>query len=106
MKKMISTVLLAMVLLGSLTASAYQGVLVENDNGISVIQPLKQYCEDSPTDEYCFPRSGRCPEGWSEASKYCWGGWKRGFYRCGPACRDKRPCEWGDHSDRCGGNGS
>ncbi|MBO9668265.1 MAG: hypothetical protein J7501_15800 [Bdellovibrio sp.] len=115
MKKWISASLLALTLVGSF-AHAFEGVFIPQKNGELKIQPLHQKCDETPqpatvgeeqarleTQGYCNPGTTKdCPKGYQATSKFCWGGWHRGFYKCGYACRSINPdCQRGYNHPDC-----
>ncbi|QDK45235.1 hypothetical protein DOM22_08740 [Bdellovibrio sp. ZAP7] len=109
--KFLSTLVLLFAFLGS-AAHAYQGTLEFTQDGSVVVKPLSVKCTPDIADQdnapsSCVPTGKDCPEHYTHSRKYCWGGWKRGFYHCGYACNRKAECKWGPHGDyKCGNPGS
>lgn len=107
--RFLTFIFLLMTAFAATQANAYQGVMIPGENGEVIIQPLTSICEQTPaptsddmTLGYCDPQTMACPNGYKAVPKYCWGGFKKGFYQCGHACREKNPkCRWGDYSDPC-----
>ncbi|MBO9668266.1 MAG: hypothetical protein J7501_15805 [Bdellovibrio sp.] len=111
MKVLLSTLVVALSLVGSL-ASATEGVMLRNIKNEVRFVPLQRHCDDEVAQPeslnsaeqlgYCISKSGRCREGYSRRVKVCWGGWHKGFYRCGTVCSpDERSCEPYDGSEYC-----
>ncbi|MFV8258912.1 hypothetical protein ACNQKP_13980 [Bdellovibrio bacteriovorus] len=108
MKKVISSLVLSFMLMGSFAqAQTQEGTVAIGSDGTIVLQPLSGYCPPQPTAEdlqvlgACEPsNSSECPAHYEETAKYCWGGWGRGFYRCGSVCKPYR-----DHEGRGGDRG-
>ncbi|QLY26935.1 hypothetical protein [Bdellovibrio sp. KM01] len=89
------------------TAMAFEGAFVPNEDGATV-QPLRGICPAKPVKNgnYCKPVGNSCPSGYDQFAKLCWGGWKKGFYKCGISCKPKEQCGWNPHGDyRCGNPG-
>ncbi len=90
MKGLISTALLAVALFSS-GALAFEGSMHIDANGSVQLIPIQRDCSQpqpqsmQPTQN-CNPETAGCPSGYHMASKYCWGGWHRGFYNCGSLC--------------------
>lgn len=109
--KFLSTLILMIAFLGS-TAQAFEGTMHFAADGSVVIKPLAVKCtpdiadqEDPPTS--CSPTGKKCPAHYTYSRKYCWGGWRKGFYHCGYACNILQECKWGPHGDKtCGNPGS
>ncbi|UOF00620.1 hypothetical protein [Bdellovibrio reynosensis] len=106
MKKFFSTLLVLMTL--SSAALAYEGIAVLGLDGKTTIQQLNGSCDEDapqPTNgkaDTCDSKGKGCPSGYVALKKYCWGGWRHGFYHCGTACKERQPdCVWGHNSYIC-----
>lgn len=107
MKKMIMT-LLSLSFVGT-TAIAFEGVLVPTMDGGAKIETLRGTCPAKPVKNgnYCKPVGESCGAGYDQFAKLCWGGWKKGFYKCGISCKPKEQCGWNPRGDwKCGRPGS
>lgn len=107
MKVLVSSLVVWLMMLGSFAqAQVQEGTAVLREDGTVVLQPLSGYCPPQPTAEdmtmlgACEPETSKCPAHYEETAKYCWGGWGRGFYRCGSVCKPYR-----DHEGRGGDRG-
>ncbi|MEK2690567.1 hypothetical protein [Bdellovibrio sp. GT3] len=99
MKKFLM-ILLSLGFVGS-TAMAFEGALVPTLEGAQ-IQPLKGgVCPATPVanGNYCKPAGNSCPTGYDQFAKLCWGGWKKGFQKCGISCKPQEQCGWNHSGD-------
>lgn len=108
--KFLSTLVLLFAFMGS-AAQAFQGTMHLAADGSVIVKPLTAKCtpdvaslEDGPVS--CDANGKTCPEGYTRARKYCWGGWSKGFYHCGFACDQKPDCTYGPYKNpKCGNPG-
>lgn len=102
MKKLIAVALFAFSF--TAVAHAYEGVMISNQYGEVEMKALTQVCADNQAEvsAVCKPAAKVCPKGYHKTAKYCWGGWKKGIYKCGYACRDINPdCQRGYNHEDC-----
>ncbi|WP_413561197.1 hypothetical protein [Bdellovibrio sp. HCB209] len=73
-------------------ASVVSGLLQRKATGELALLTAKNICEnEKPGNAYeghtCIPADGKtCYRPYKAQAKHCWGGWKKGFYRCGTLC--------------------
>ncbi|WP_413587346.1 hypothetical protein [Bdellovibrio sp. HCB274] len=109
--KLLSMLILSLTIFAA-SAQAYEGTMQYSADGSFLIKPLAAQCTPDIGDQVsppssCKPSGKACPEGYTRSRKYCWGGWKKGFYYCGVACNRLQNCKWGPHGDyKCGNPGS
>ncbi|MEK2690566.1 hypothetical protein [Bdellovibrio sp. GT3] len=68
------------------------GLFAMNEEGTVALHRPAKICENQkPGEAYegntCVPADGKtCYKPYKRMHKHCWGGWKKGFYRCGVVC--------------------
>lgn len=108
MKKMMMMIL-ALGFVGT-SAMAFEGAFVPTLDGGAEVQVLKgrPTCPVTPVPNgnYCQPTGKSCSAGYDQFAKLCWGGWTKGFYKCGITCKPKEQCGWNPRGDwTCGHRG-
>ncbi len=108
MKKMMMMIL-SLGFVGT-TAMAFEGAFVPTQDGGAEVHALKgrEVCPANPVPNggYCKPAGASCGAGYDQFAKLCWGGLKKGFYKCGISCKPKEQCGWNPHGDwTCGHRG-
>jgi hypothetical protein len=83
------------------TAMAFEGALVPTLDGGANIHALKGACPEKPVKNgnYCTPKGASCGPGYDQFAKLCWGGWKKGFVKCGVSCKPTEQCGWNHTGD-------